>query len=238
MAAIKAPTEPEVCTIKDCVVCNRISKYITRDMLVQEEHVGRLVSYYEEGWRVGHLEAVSRYGTYQRDNDGHILSVGRCVVRPLPGMYNKRAKDTITVPIEDVKLEASVLITKPAQRIAVDIETVPGPVIAVVPLADGGEVAGPVVALVGEACSDQVLPRAVFAGLDLATKADVALPADSGRSDIAMDLPKAIAMYKAGQSWTEIAVAMGYPRGKGQNRCKRAVEKAGALRTPSLQGTL
>jgi hypothetical protein len=38
-----------------------------------------------------------------------------------------------------------------------------------------------------------------------------------------MDVPKAIAMRQAGSNWTDIAVAMGYPRGNGQTRCKRAV---------------
>jgi hypothetical protein len=61
-------------------------------------------------------------------------------------------------------------------------------------------------------------------GLDLAEKVDIALPhvGDSGRSDISMDMPKAVAMYKAGQTWTEIAGQL--PARQGP--CKRARKQA------------
>lgn len=43
------------------------------------------------------------------------------------------------------------------------------------------------------------------------------------------DLPKVIAMYKAGSKIVDIAVAMGYKRGQGQNRVRAALAKAHCL---------
>lgn len=47
---------------------------------------------------------------------------------------------------------------------------------------------------------------------------------------------KAVAMYKAGTKTTDIAVAMGYKRGQGQNRTRAALVKAGVL--PERKGVL
>lgn len=209
----KATVEQEVCAIKDCVVCARA---VPRWELVAEANIGRAVSYYDEGWRVGTLESVRRYGTYQRDNDGHLISIGACTVVPLGTMYSKRRPDSVRVDIESVKAEAAVILT---HRHELPVQP------------------APVNGTLGTAEELKLNFAPVFAGIDLAGKISpsevesptthAGIPEDSGRSEVVMDMAKAISMRQAKANWTDIAVAMGYARGKGQNRCRRALEKAG-----------
>lgn len=173
--------------------------------------VGGLVEYNDGGWRAGYLAEIYNKATVW--------------VQPIGTMLNLPNK--ICLGVEEVKPALVGSKKWPKMEDYVNAVLIMRPKAQPKPAAPatGGVVAAPVQALVGEACTDLALPKPVVAGLDLA----VPHAGDSGRSEIAMDMPKAVEMYKAGQSWTEIAVAMGYPRGKGQNRCKRAVEKAGAL---------
>lgn len=204
---------PEPCDIKNCVVCARSKpKYD----LVEEKHIGRVVSYYEEGWRVGTLESVRMYGTYQRDDDGHIISIGRCTVRPLGTIYAKRRPDAVSIPVEDVKLEAAVVLghrfAQPEQTrtVTVDVAAVPD--------------------------TPPALP--VFAGLDLAAKDDIATPLAVPEKVAApkpaavpqagdIDVTKCIELYKAGTKLLDIAAAVSTPDENGKTRVRRALKKAG-----------
>jgi hypothetical protein len=40
-----------------------------------------------------------------------------------------------------------------------------------------------------------------------------------------------VKMYKAGKNVSQIAQAIGYPRGRGQNRCRAVLVKAGVYRS-------
>ena len=44
---------------------------------------------------------------------------------------------------------------------------------------------------------------------------------------VSFNIPKILKLYKAGKNVSEIAQAVGYPRGHGQNRCRAALEKSG-----------
>jgi hypothetical protein len=200
-----------------CVDCRaeatRLAWHRRKNLRELRNMVGGLVEYNDGGWRAGYLAEIYNKSTVWVQPIGTMLQVPQKVCLGVEEVKPALVGSKKWPRMEDyVK---AVLIMRPSKvqpkpaPVAVDIETLPGPAI--------------VIGTPGEA--------PVRIGLDLAEKVDIALPhvGDSGRSEIAMDMPKAVAMYKAGQTWTEIAVAMGYPRGKGQNRCKRAVEKAGAL---------
>ena len=44
---------------------------------------------------------------------------------------------------------------------------------------------------------------------------------------VKFNIPRILKLYKAGKNVSQIAQAIGYPRGHGQNRCRAALEKAG-----------
>jgi hypothetical protein len=45
------------------------------------------------------------------------------------------------------------------------------------------------------------------------------------------NVTRILKLYKAGKKISEIVQAIGYPRGRGQNRCRAALEKAGVYRS-------
>lgn len=210
-----AVKQKPVCDDKDCKECTK------RRNLVDETNAGRIVSYYSEGWRAGTLEAVRMYGAFQRDDEGHIISTGICTIRPLSSKYAKGIKDPVKIAIEDVRLEAAVIVPLGSSRVAEAVAATFAEPLVVMPAAEPElPPAPPTAAELGkEYITDMVAT--------LKANATTPAPAATGRSSIVMDLDKAKAMQAAGASWTDIAVAMGYPRGKGQNRCKRAVEAGG-----------
>jgi hypothetical protein len=199
-----------------CVDCRaeatRLAWHRRKNLRELRNMVGGLVEYNDGGWRAGYLAEIYNKSTVWVQPIGTMLQVPQKVCLGVEEVKPALVGSKKWPRMEDyVK---AVLIMRPSKA-------QPKPAAPDVPA-----VVATVVTLPG---SEPAVVTHV--GLDLAEKIDIALPhvGDSGRSEIAMDMPKAVAMYKAGQTWTEIAVAMGYPRGKGQNRCKRAVEKAGAL---------
>ena len=47
---------------------------------------------------------------------------------------------------------------------------------------------------------------------------------------VKFDVAKIIALYKSGKPVSAIALAIGFPKNCGQNRCRRVLEKAGVYR--------
>ncbi len=55
-----------------------------------------------------------------------------------------------------------------------------------------------------------------------------ALAERDAKRGIKLDVDKAVAMYKAGKTISEIAQAMGFPKGSGNNRTHAVLVQAGA----------
>lgn len=178
--------------------------------LVEKEHIGRLVSYYDEGWRVGTLVDVRRYGTHQKDLDGNVVSVGCATVRPLGTKYAQRAPNSVDVPIEDVRLEAIIGHTAPA------------PVVVGIDMAAPDTTDKTVQAPAPE--PKPKTPRKPKAEkppeLYVGTSTPVA-------GDGPIDTVTAVAMYQAGKALPEIAAAVSTPDENGKTRVRRALKKAG-----------
>lgn len=199
-----------------CVDCRaaatRLSWRRRANARVLRNMVGGLVEYNDStGWRAGYLAEIYNKATVW------IQPIGTMLTLP----------DKICLGVEEVKPALTGSKKWPRMEDYVKAVLIMRPKVQP-PAPKPAPVFSPQPPNLGVEPGDNV---PAFAGVDLAEKVELTAPhaGDSGRSEIAMDMPKAVEMYKAGQSWTEIAVAMGYPRGKGQNRCKRAVEKAGAL---------
>lgn len=153
--------------------------------------VGRVVTYYDQGWRYGYLVSFTRF-------TGVIQPCG-------PGPLEKEIKMTLG----SVRPSSSQSATYPTLESYV---------------ASRPKAAAPA-------------PKPVRLNLPVEVSEAVAKakPGEivvvyATQSSTPFDTAKAVALYQQGQKIVDIAVALGYPRGQGNNRTRAALKAAGVYK--------
>lgn len=205
---------------------------------VLASELGKLVAYYDGGWRSGFLMDITK---------------ATAVIQPI-GVFKGGRPNKIRIPLPDIKPNdgAAKSIDDYAKEVGWDKATAPvllvagatkmaaavNKAVAVNNMRLQAAAADTTKALVeGDVTmvvhDEYIIEKPTFAGLDLAHHKEVAINTahdELDRTNAKLWNPeRAVELFKAGMKIVDIAVEMGYPRGSGQNRTKQALKKAGVL---------
>jgi len=165
--------ECRVAQVKELIAGRKVRRTL-------DSSLGRLVQYYDQGWRCGYLVKHTQFVA---------------VVQPIgPGPLEKELK------LQLGNIRPSIAQSETYPTLQSYLASKPAPV-----------------ALVRVVQVDMAAVELRTAGLAMRA-------AKNGQP---FDITKAVELFKQGMKVVDIAVALGYPRGQGNNRTRKALREAG-----------